>query len=113
METRKQFADLADQLADLQALKPKSKEELAHWYQRAREVQDSLGSPGGLGASVPEFLWHYLSDADIRANDEGYARIHESQLAILIEFLKRGSMASGKDLDVDAQVTPRAPRAST
>jgi hypothetical protein len=39
---------------------------------------------------VPEHVWHYLSDADIRLKDEGYAKVQREGIVEIIAELKSG-----------------------
>ena len=89
----KQICRLADELALLLEFVPTSKEELKQWYDRAQSLQDDKG----LLQDAPHFLWHYLSDADIRMKDESYAEIQNSRIKLLIEHLRSGVMPSDED----------------
>ena len=88
-----QIKRLAEELAHLIEFVPASKTELKQWYDQAQRLQDKKD----LLQDAPHFLWHYLSDADIRMKDESYAEIQNSRIALLIEHLRSGSMPSDED----------------
>lgn len=80
--------------ADLRALGARdiaSKADLKGWYSFANRVAAKLRSSSAevLG-NVPELVWHYLSDADIRFKDERYREMQEEEIAKVIEALLQG-----------------------
>ena len=96
-----QIKRLAEDLTSLTEFVPTSKDELDKWYVQARSLEaDHLLAPGGLSQYMPYFLWHYLSDADIRMKDEVYAEMQNRQLNILLEYLKQGVIPSDEDLGI-------------
>ena len=97
-ERSKRIAELATALADLRAFKPTSKEELARWYELAREIEATLVEKGGLSPEVPSLLWNYLADADIRFKSAKCADLQNQQMRLLIQYLKRGEMPSNEEL---------------
>jgi len=62
---------------------------LRDWYVDARHVQDALISVDGLGPFVPELVWHYLVDADIRAKDSAYREQQEALLRSFVALLEK------------------------
>ena len=72
MENREvRIKELGEALAVLCDSAPSSKEELKKWYDDAQKLIDEKIK--ALNNHMPHFLWHYLSDADIRMKDEKYA----------------------------------------
>lgn len=98
--------ELGRDLSVLADITVASKSDLGAWYQRAKAVQERLScsDPEVLG-SVPEFVWHYLSDADIRFKDSEYAALQERMVKSLISYLKRGVMPSQADMAKNEQST--------
>lgn len=66
-----------------------SGDRLRDWYVGARQVQDALISVGGLGPFVPELVWHYLADADIRAKDPEYREQQEAFIRAFVVLLEK------------------------
>ena len=96
-----QIKRLAEALTGLTEFVPVSKDELDQWYVQAQQLKDDhLLAPGGLSQYMPYFLWHYLSDADIRMKDEVYAEMQNRQLNSLLKHLKRGVLPSNEDLGI-------------
>ena len=89
MESRaEQIKNLGEGLAALSAFVPSSEYELNQWYDQAQQLID--GPLKVIG--VPHFLWHYLSDADIRMKDEEYAEMQNGRVRILLQHLRSGTM---------------------
>lgn len=84
---------LAEELSALVAFVPKSKDELKQWYDQAQRLQD-----GQLLTNAPHFVWHYLSDADIRMKDEKYAETQNQRINTVLAFLNKGVVPSDKDV---------------
>ncbi len=78
---------LGKQLRDLLDSPVHTKTELDAWYQRARNLEVWLTSHD-VGSDIPELLWHYLADADIRLKDSEYAEGQESQIRKLVAELE-------------------------
>ena len=55
-----------------------NRKELAAWRVEADRLEQSL-TPEQTD-SVPQFVWHYLADADIRLRNPGYRADQERQL---------------------------------
>lgn len=88
-----QIKRLTEELTGLTEFVPKTKNELGRWYSQARRVLED----NELLEGAPHFLWHYLSDADIRMKDEEYAEIQSRRISLLIQHLKCGVMPSDED----------------
>ena len=54
---------------------------------------------GGLANEVPEFLWHYLSDADTRLKSKEYADVQNAMIDKCINFLRAGIIPTDTDLN--------------
>ncbi len=92
-----QIEKLAGALTLLVEFVPKTKEELEQWYIQARNLETEHLLNGGLSQDMPHFLWHYLSDADIRMKDESYADIQSRRIHLLLEHLKLGVIPNDED----------------
>ena len=89
MESRaEQIKQLGEALAALCEFVPSSKYELNQWYDQAQHLID--GPLKVIG--VPHFLWHYLSDADIRMKDDEYAEMQNDRVKTLLQHLRSGTM---------------------
>jgi hypothetical protein len=58
--------ELARDLERLLELPAQTKSELSAWYEEALAVQERIESSKEL-PSIPHSLWHFFSDADVRA----------------------------------------------
>jgi len=73
------------ELSSLQALPITSKEERDIWYTEAQVFADKLhGNWSEIYDLLHHELEHYLTDADIRAKDEGYKKYQENLLSELL-----------------------------
>lgn len=90
--------ELHDQLSQLLAKDVSSKDKLRDWYLDARHVQDSLTDSEGLGSAVPELIWHYLADADIRSKDSTYRTQQESFVRAFLKLMEKGEIPSEKSI---------------
>ena len=95
-----QIKRLAEALTRLADFVPASKADLNQWYDQAQQIKDDHLKGGEDYLEVPHFLWHYLSDADIRMKSEVYAEMQNRQLNTLLEHLKRGVLPTDEDLGV-------------
>ena len=92
-DKKTRFKQLADELRYLSELVPSTKEELAEWNKLARDIEANLLlGPTGVSEYIPEFLWHYLADADIRMKDKQYADLQNRGIRELIQQLSSGVM---------------------
>jgi hypothetical protein len=73
--------ELAAIVQQLAATRPISREELSDLQTRCMSLSRYLATSAPKDLEVPEILWHFLSDADIRFKDPAYA---ESQIAGLL-----------------------------
>lgn len=89
---------LADVLAALVKIGPRSVEDLDVWYKAAHAAEDQLVQPGGGAENVPHFLWHYLSDGDIRVRDREYSEMQERRILKMIDSLRAGRMPSDEEI---------------
>ena len=78
--------DLIRDISRLMSQEPVNKPQLKQWYVEAKHVQQMICSEPELANVVPEIVWHYLIDADIRLKDLDYAA---EQRAILLEALDK------------------------
>lgn len=90
--------ELSAQLSALLDKDTSTKEGLREWYVKARHVQDSLTSAGGLGPLVPEMIWHYLADADIRSRDSVYRTQQEAFIRAFVRLLETGEIPDEADV---------------
>lgn len=65
--------------------------ELANWQASADELLAWVRTgPAQVADALPQFVWRYLSDADIRLRDEKHREEQEKELeAVLRELSKR------------------------
>ena len=97
MERREeQIKQLGYALSTLCDFVPASKVELREWYDRAQVIVDNQIKGANIG--VPHFLWHFLSDADIRLKSIEYAAMQNGRMDVLLEHLKRGSVPSDDEI---------------
>lgn len=70
-----------------------SKDHLQLWLAEAQKVQDQIKA---LGVELPEAVWHFLADADIRSRSTESSYRHEQEAAVrgAISELRRGAHAS-------------------
>ncbi len=78
---------VARELQALQRLPISTQEERKLWYEQAMQFSQRLGSDYlEIYSSLPHEIEHYISDADIRANDPGYKAYQEELLADLLQL---------------------------
>ena len=80
---------LALALTELVKFVPTNQDQLSNWYDKAHVLGES-----GLMIDAPHFVWHYLSDADIRMKEPEYAEMQNRRINELIDYLNRGVMPS-------------------
>lgn len=83
---------LAEELTRLVEFVPATKDELEQWYDQAQKLQE-----GQLLRGAPHFLYHYLSDADIRMKDEVYSEMQNSMINSLLQRLRHGAMPTDEE----------------
>jgi hypothetical protein len=81
--------ELANDLQCLHDMATSSPRDLKIWYENARNVHERLmkSSESDLGP-VPEMVWHYLSDADIRLKDIAYREVQDEEIVKIISSLR-------------------------
>jgi len=78
-------------LRELAEATPTDARELRAWYERTREFEALLRSDSGaLSDAIPHFVWHYLSDADIRVRDLAYRADQQATILEIIMALEAG-----------------------
>lgn len=75
-----------------------TKEMLHEWYMDARHVQDRLTEAGGIGELVPELVWHYLADADIRSRDLAYRAQQDELIHAFLTLMEAGDIPDEEDV---------------
>ena len=71
-------------LREIAATRPSGKSELQDLESRSAALSRHLAAHGDLANQVPELVWHFLSDADIRFKDPHYADLQLSQMSVLL-----------------------------
>ena len=92
-----EIKQLGNALRCLNEFVPCSKAELKQWYEQARRLEAEHLKGGEDYLDVPNFVWHYLSDADIRMKDEIYAEMQGRRFNLLLQYLEQGVMPSEED----------------
>ena len=77
--------ELAAILRVLASAKLVTKSDLAEVEDRSVALARYLGSAAVPAFDVPEFVWHFLSDPDIRYKDSRYAEAQLAELESLLE----------------------------
>jgi hypothetical protein len=90
---------LAAELESLARFVPRTSDELALWYARARRFRDEALLKSGLARDVPGFLWGYLDDADVRFDDETQEAQQSQKVQLLIRALRSGRMPQNREFD--------------
>jgi hypothetical protein len=67
--------EILETLRELAAIRPVDVSELRDLQQRCGALSRHLGAHGGLANQVPELVWHFWADADIRFKDPVYAQM--------------------------------------
>ena len=69
--------------------------QLDEWYAAARRLKEWISAHPELSDAVPHFVWHFLSDADIRLKDPLYAADQTRQVMDIVHALERGEISEG------------------
>jgi hypothetical protein len=69
---------------------PSERDGSSAWYAQAREFQLFIVQQA---VPVPHFVYHYLSDADIRVRSESYRSMQQAQVLDVIRQLENGDAA--------------------
>lgn len=91
MNHSSQLREIAVELSRLLATSPTDKELLPAWYQASRAFVEKLNTELG-DVNLPEEVWHFLSDADIRAKDPEFRAVQIQAITEVIRELERGVM---------------------
>ena len=71
-------------LREIAAARPSNKLELRDLESRCVALSQHLAAHGDLADQIPELVWHFLSDADIRFKDQRYADLQLSQMSVFL-----------------------------
>lgn len=80
--------ELANDLRRLAVRVVRNPDDLKDWYAEAQVVQGKLMGDASVTMGMSDFVWHYLSDADIRLKDSRYAQDQNARLAEVIAELE-------------------------
>lgn len=83
--------DLASDLRSLAGRVVRNRDDLKEWYAQAKNVQDKLMGDASVTMGMADFVWHYLSDADIRLKDPCYEQDQNARMAEVIAELESGA----------------------
>jgi len=72
--------EILETLRELAAIRPVDVSELRDLQQRCGALSRHLGAHSELANQVPELVWHFLADADIRFKDQVYAQMQWAQM---------------------------------
>jgi len=84
--------DLARALKTLVGMPTEARTQLEEWYAASQRLQKWIKNDPDFCNSVPHFVWHYLSDADIRRKDSIYEAEQKVQLMEIVDLLERGEI---------------------
>jgi hypothetical protein len=79
---------VASVIRSLAGRRPRSREELSALEKESLELALHIQKRTSLH-DVPESIWHFLSDADVRFKDAEYARVQLAQLSEALEIWTR------------------------
>jgi len=97
---KEEITFLLKKMRAIYAFVPESRRDLDRWYDMAKEIQHWIAKSEVFSSRTPHFLWHYLSDADLRFKDKNYAAMQNARIKILLDYLSRGVIPEDKDLDL-------------
>ena len=104
MNDLENLAEIASRLRRLQQTSPTTKDGLAAWYSEGRGFAQWVGLQHS-AVDLPEEVWHYLHDADIRAKDPERREQQDRMLGEIIASLERGNIPESPSVTVS--VRPR------
>lgn len=85
-ECHHELADLLDHLLNLPL---GSQDEVEEWYETASSAEEFLETHwSDLTVPIPHDIYHFFSDADIRAKESGYRVSQEDEVRRLIALLR-------------------------
>jgi hypothetical protein len=93
MEQTTFTASLVSSLEKLAAKKVTNRKELDAWKAAAEKIERGITEEHEAG--VPQFVWHYLGDADIRLRNARYREDQERRLERVLRDLGPRSHRSG------------------
>lgn len=91
MENLEVLKEIARRLRQLQRTSPTTKEGLDAWYSDSRSFAKWRESQPS-AVDLPEQVWHYLHDADIRVKDSERRAEQDEMLSDIIASLERGTV---------------------
>ncbi len=99
MDNLDSLAEIASRLRTLQQASPTTKDGLAAWYSESRVFAQWLElQPSAV--DLPEEVWHYLHDADIRVKDPERREQQDKMLSAIIASLERGNVPDSPSVTV-------------
>ncbi|WP_454832686.1 hypothetical protein [Pseudoxanthomonas wuyuanensis] len=104
MDNLEGLREIARRLRQLQRASPTSKDGLDAWYSDARGFAKWLESQPA-AVDLPEQVWHYLHDADIRVKDPERAAEQNEMLTGIIASLEQGTVPDS--VGVTVSIHPR------
>ena len=81
--------EIAAGLRQLRRSSPVAEQSLPEWNEQSRRFADRLGADFS-AVDLPEEVWHYLHDADLRIKDPDYKRTQDQTMDEIIADLERG-----------------------
>ena len=94
----KTIKDLGVLLLSLIASEPHNRKELREWVKRSREALVFTSRLAASGIGVPELIYHYLSDADIRLKDPRYAGLQMPRIKKIALLLSEGVIQGSDEI---------------
>ena len=99
MDNLENLAEIASRLRKLQQTSPTTKDGLVAWYSESRAFAQWLElQPSAV--DLPEEVWHYLHDADIRVKDQERRKQQDKMLNEVIASLERGNVPDSPSVTV-------------
>jgi hypothetical protein len=89
---------LGDALSSLIANEPHSRIDLTEWIKQSRKALALVAQLSKSGIAVPELIYHYLSDADIRLKSSDYAEVQVSRVRQLALLFSRGIVEGANEI---------------
>ncbi|WP_237077880.1 PA2169 family four-helix-bundle protein [Myxococcus xanthus] len=83
--------ELAQDLRRLMELPAQTKAEQSLWYDEAQKVQDRIKASEEL-LGIPHSLWHFFSEADVRAKEPSIRDAQFKQVRAHVAVLETGAI---------------------
>jgi hypothetical protein len=99
-----QLREIATELRRLLLSSPTSKDALAAWYEDSRRFSDRLDADFP-GVDLPEEVWHFLHDADLRVKDPQHKQMQDQMIKEIIADLENGVVPAPRGVAIS--VHPR------